>query len=410
MTVFADLTRPDYPMAAQRTAETERLAMPTTPQKDSPYNILALPPETILILLAQGLERQYDTLRNNRSVVRQKQTELDASLIAALPRLSALYMCEGKEDKAASVHKLMEMATTPLKEWGIDYFAKEDFPYQDVILIDPQTLAPTPESFELAAKSGGYGEDQILEDHYHTQVRDLVQSARTRRDQLYTSIREFIVRHPLATIREIEDWKDSLRFPKAKPTLASFYRDIPVGWTHDGTVHQCSNCGGLLKPHPDKRLYPDGICVVSNCRKKGIFHKTDELSDSQDMKLLKNQLLTYWVGPGLDEIKIYDAAKAAGRNAALYPSSDACDISLDGFAVGIDAKSYTSAMLLIKRLNNSIGRLIEYDRKIIAVSDELDDRFGNYMATLRSEKKDAANDLEFITVGALIRSIHSGEI
>ncbi|QTA84439.1 hypothetical protein [Desulfonema magnum] len=127
--------------------------MPTTPQKHSPYNILASPPETVLILLAQGLERQYDALKNNRSVVRQKQTDLDANLISALPRLSALYMCEGKEDKAASVHKLMEMATTPLKEWGIDYFAKADFPYQDVILIDPQTLAPTPESFELAAKS-----------------------------------------------------------------------------------------------------------------------------------------------------------------------------------------------------------------------------------------------------------------
>lgn len=384
--------------------------MSTTPQKNSPYNILTSPPETVLILLAQGLERQYDTLRNNHSVLRQRKADLDANLTSALPRLSALYMCEGKEDKAASVHKLMEMATTPLKEWGIDYFAKEDFPYQDIILIDPQTLAPTPESLELAAKSGGYGEDQILEDHYHTQVRDLVQSARKRRDQLYTSIREFIVRHPLATIREIEDWKDSLKFPKAKQTLAGFYRDIPVGWTHCGTVHKCSNCGGLLKPHPDKTLYPDGLCVVSNCRKKGIFPKTDDLPDYQDMKLLNNQLLTYWVGPGLDEIQIYDTAKSAGRNACLYPSSDACDISLDGFAVGIDAKSYTSAMLLIKRLNSSIGRLTEYDRKIIAISDELDDRFGNYMATLRSEKKDAAIDLEFITVGSLIRLIHSGEI
>jgi hypothetical protein len=387
----------------------------TARYQDKKDDIADVPPnekryETILFLLAQGLERQYDMLKNNHSIVRQKQKDLDDNLVSVLPRLSALYMCEGKEDKAASVHKLMEMATTPLKEWGIDYFAKEDFPYQDVILIDPQTLAPTPESLELAAKAGGYGEDQILEDHYHNQVRDLVQSASTRRDELYTSIREFIVRHPLATIREIEDWKDSLKFPKAKPTLAGFYRDIPIGWTHGGRVHKCSNCGGLLKSHPDRTLYPDGICVVSNCRKKGIFPKTDEVSDSQNMKLLNKQLLTYWVGPGLDEIRIYDAAKSRGRNAVLYHSSDACDISLDGFAVGIDVKSYTSAMLLIKRLNKSIGRLIEYDRKIIAISDELDDRFGNYMATLRSEKKDVADDLEFITVGSLIRSIQSGEI
>jgi hypothetical protein len=219
-----------------------------------------------------------------------------------------------------------------------------------------------------------------------------------------------MVRHPLATSRKFEEWKENLKFPKAKPIVSSFYRDIPSLWTHNGLVHRCSHCHGLLKPHPDKKRYPDGICVVSQCRRKGVFSKTDETFMADDMKLLNNQLLTYWVGPGLDEIKIYDAARQVRRNTALYPSSDACDVSLEGHAVGIDAKSYSSAPMLVKRLNTSISRLAEYERKIIAISDELDDKKGVYMATLRHQKSGAAKEIEFMTVSALIKSIQSGDI
>lgn len=375
------------------------------------YNNLVSPPEATLILLAQGINQQYNKLKDNSSIVCQNKDELDPKLIFALPRLSALYMCEGKEDRAASVHSVMEMATQPFNEWGIDYLARNDFPYRDIVLIDPETLVPTPESLELARQAGGQGEDQILQDIYHKKVRDLVKSARSRQDELYTTIREFMVRHPLATTREIEEWKDKLKFPKAKPIISSFYREIPSQWTHPNSlVHRCSHCHGLLKPHPNKKRYPDGICVVSHCQRKGVFSKTDEILRPEDIKLLHNQLLTYWVGPGLDEIKIYDAAQKLGRNANLYPSSDACDISLDGNTVGIDAKSYRSASMLIKLLNTSINRLVEYDRKIIAISDEFDDQEGVYMATLRHQQSGAAKEVEFMTVSALIKSIQSGEI
>jgi hypothetical protein len=377
----------------------------------SPYNILVSPPEVILTLLAQGLIQQYDKLKDNYSIIRQNETELEPLLISALPRLSALYMCEGKEDKVASVHTVMKMATQPVKEWGIDYFETEDFPYREIILIEPETLVPTPDSVELARKPGGYGEDQILERKYHNQVRDLVKAARSRKDELYTSIREFIVRHPLVTTQELEEWKDSLKFPKARKDIASFYRDIPSQWTHNNQrVHRCSHCGGLLRPDRDKTRYPDGVCVVSHCRRKGVFPKTNETLLADEMKLLNSQLLTYWVGPGLDEIEIYDAAQKLGRNVKLYPDSDACDVALDGLAVGIDAKSYISALMLIKRLNTSIGKLANYDRKIIAISDELEDEAGTYMATLTFQKSGAAKNLEFMTVSALINSIKSGHI
>ncbi len=377
----------------------------------SPYDNLVSPPEVAITLLAQGINQQYEKLKDNSSIVCQNEDELDPQLIFALPRLSALYMCEGKEDRAASVHSVMEMATRPFKEWDIDYFTSNNFPYQETILIDPETLVPTRESLEIARQAGGQGEDQILEDFYHNRVRELVKSARSRQDELYTAIREFMVRHPLATSVEIEQWKEHLKFPKAKPIVSSFYREIPSQWTHHNSlVHRCSHCHGLLKPHHDKKRYPDGICVVSQCRRKGVFSKTDETLMADDMKLLKDQLLTYWVGPGLDEIKIYDAARQVGRDAELYPSSDACDVSLEGNTVGIDAKSYNSASMLIKRLNTSISRLAEYERKIIAISDELDDKEGVYMATLRHQQSGAAKELEFMTVSALIESIQSGEI
>jgi len=377
----------------------------------SPYNFLVSPPEIIPTLLAQGINQQYDKLKEHPSaMVRQTREELHEQLTSVLPRLSALYICEGKEDKAACIHTVMEMATWPMKEWGIDYFAKVDFPYRELILIDPETLVPTYESYELASQAGGWGEDQILEKFYHQQVYDLLKNAESRRDKLYTTIREFMVRHPLATSKEIEVWLDTLKFPHANSTLSSYYRTIPSQWLHRDGVHQCSHCGGLLKPHPDKKRYPAGLCVVNQCRRKGIFVATPEKFSAEDIKLLNNQLLTYWVGPGLDEIKIYDAARQFGRNAVLYPDSDACDISLDGYKVGIDAKSYISASLLINRLNHSIGRLVEYDRKIIAISDELNDSEGIYLATLHLQKSGAAKDLEFMTVSTLIQAIQSGEI
>jgi len=72
-----------------------------------------------------------------------------------------------------------------------------------------------------------------------------------------------MVRHPLATSKAIGDWLEWLKFPHANATLSAFYRTIPSQWVHRDGVPQCSHCGGLLKPHPDKKCYPAGICVVS---------------------------------------------------------------------------------------------------------------------------------------------------
>ncbi|MEN8219550.1 MAG: hypothetical protein ABFS56_25010 [Pseudomonadota bacterium] len=60
----------------------------------SPYDKLVSPPEVAITLLAQGINQQYDKLKDNSSIVRQNEDELEPQLIVALPRLSALYMCE----------------------------------------------------------------------------------------------------------------------------------------------------------------------------------------------------------------------------------------------------------------------------------------------------------------------------
>jgi hypothetical protein len=117
----------------------------------------------------------------------------------------------------------------------------------------------------------------------------------------------------------------------------------------------------------------------------------------EDTLVLRPHILAYWFGPAIDEIEIYDfALKTCHLDAALYPDSDACDISIDDFDIGIDVKSYASPTLLSRSLNRSIGGLKKYTRKIIAVSDSVVRREPGYLQLLRANSNGLG--LEFKTV------------
>uniref|UniRef100_UPI001F2185C3 restriction endonuclease-related protein n=1 Tax=Nostoc sp. CMAA1605 TaxID=2055159 RepID=UPI001F2185C3 len=81
-----------------------------------------------------------------------------------------------------------------------------------------------------------------------------------------------------------------------------------------------------------------------------------------------------------------------------------CDIAINERAIGIDAKSYTSPVTLALRLNRSIGGLIYYRRRILAVSDRLIEDNPSYISTLKStlDKKGDAASLEIMSVSAVI--------
>ena len=110
-------------------------------------------------------------------------------------------------------------------------------------------------------------------------------------------------------------------------------------------------------------------------------------------------------GPGIDELAIFDTAKQQGLRAELYPESDMCDVSLNDYEIGIDAKSYISPVSLALRLNQSIGGLGYYQRRIIAISDQLIADNPSYLSTLQSTllKKGDPATVEVLPVSAVIK-------
>jgi hypothetical protein len=102
---------------------------------------------------------------------------------------------------------------------------------------------------------------------------------------------------------------------------------------------------------------------------------------------------------------IFDTARNHGLNAELYPESDLCDVGINNRNIGIDAKSYSSPVSLALRLNRSIGGLIYYRRRIIAVSDHLIEDNPYYLSTLHStlDKKGDPATLEILSVSEIIQ-------
>ncbi|MCC5624730.1 hypothetical protein, partial [Nostoc sp. CHAB 5715] len=129
----------------------------------------------------------------------------------------------------------------------------------------------------------------------------------------------------------------------------------PDIWLIKGLAHRCAHCGTLMRPHPNKKIFPEGRCPIRQCNSRKRAKVLEKLDPTQDRLLIaKPQILTYWTGPAIDELEIFDTARQHGLNAELYPESDLCDVSINERAIGIDAKSYTSPVSLALRLNRSI--------------------------------------------------------
>ncbi|MGB7518091.1 MAG: hypothetical protein WA896_00500, partial [Spirulinaceae cyanobacterium] len=141
--------------------------------------------------------------------------------------------------------------------------------------------------------------------------------------------------------------------------------------------------------------------------------KVGEKLDPKQGRLLvaKPQILVYWTAPAIDELAIFDQAQSVGLDTELYPKSDQCDVAINDLAVGIDAKSYRSPVLLASKLNRSIGGLIFYRQRIVAITDELIDDCPGYLSTLHSllDKKSDTASLQIMPVSSVIKNIQEGK-
>lgn len=320
-----------------------------------------------------------------------------------LALLSGMCIGAGVEDLGASLHVAMAHACQPFADWGLDEF-RVPFAYADVALIDGELAIPTADCREMAAL--GCSELAAQEDLAHEALRAAAQSfPQRRRDAIYALIREFVVRHPACPYAERERFVVDNGLVAAARAISSYYRQVPAGALFGGAARQCSHCGSLLWPDRDRATWPDGRCRIRQCR---LAHPHAvagaRIACPGDWQWATGAVLAYWIGPGLDEIRIHDALRAAGRDSALYPMADAADVGVDGAEIGIDVKSYASPVVLGAKLSKSIGRLAAFRRRILAVPDDKLSLNPRYLEQLRNVYH-GEQHLEFMTASQAIRAL-----
>jgi hypothetical protein len=363
--------------------------------------------EDAVVLLAQGILRQYTRVLN-QEIVRQDDS-IPSELYRSMCKLGRLYIEEGSPDRAACVHTVLERARYPLDQWELNIFSRSNFRFGQATLIDLDLRVPTSDCAEIANLRGSFGEDNVIEYRLHQRLREATERLGSRRQhKAYTVVRELFGRQSLIGERQLlAHLEEKDLTPLQGTIIENFFDLVPDIWLINGFAHRCFHCGTLMRPYFDRELFPDGRCPIRQClgqesSQAKLFQK---LNPNQDRLLIaKPQILTYWTGPAIDELAIFDAAKKNGLDAELYPDSDLCDVAINGRSIGIDAKSYTSPVSLALRLNRSIGGLIFYRRRIIVVSNQLLEDNVDYLSTLQStlEKKGDPSTLEFMSVSAVI--------
>jgi hypothetical protein len=364
--------------------------------------------EEAVVLLAQGILRQYDRVLNN-NIVRQDDG-LPPELQSAMCKIGRIYIDEGKKDRASCVHDLLDRARYSFdsSEWGLTAFQDSDFPFAQAVLIDPDFRVPTQDCSVIAAIPGGFGEANFLEHQFHSRLREAAECFAGRRDEVYTAIRELVGRRSLIGEREFMTWLIENRLtPLQHSILELFFEPLPEPWLINGLANRCGNCGTLMRPHPDTDNFPEGRCPLRQCNSKVPPTIGERLDPLLGLHVAKPPVLMYWTGPAVDELAIYDEARARGLPAEIYPETDLCDVAIGGRAIGIDAKSYASPVSLAIRLNRSIGGLVNYWRRVIAIGDEHIDINPDYLSTLRSclDKCGEPGTLEIMPVSSVINML-----
>jgi hypothetical protein len=369
--------------------------------------------EDAVVLLAQGTLRQYDRILTGREIVRQDDG-LPPELYSAMCKIGRLYIEEGQTDRAACVHDVLARARHPLgsTEWGVGAFSRPEFRFRDAVLIDPDLGVPTPDCTTVASIVGGFGEDNVIEHRLHATLLGAAERLGSRRRHAaYTAVRELAGRRSLVVERELADYLVKRDLVPLQEAVVGLFDPVPDAWLIGGRAHRCAHCGTLMRPHSDARRNPDGACPLRQCRGKRPARVGERLDPGEgDLLVARPQILTYWTGPAIDELAIYDEARRRGLEAELYPESDLCDVSIGGYAIGIDAKSYSSPVSLALRLSRGIGGLVNYRRRIVAVGDELVAANPDYVSVVRAsiDRSGDAATLEIVPASEVLSALSSG--
>jgi hypothetical protein len=199
----------------------------------------------------------------------------------------------------------------------------------------------------------------------------------------------------LCTPANLFDLTEMLPSPLWVVIQQQFYEPVPESWDTGGGVPVCDHCGNAMRQGKAGL-----VCRTFACASALPAQSLLSLPAGQLMRVSRG-IRQYWIEPGLDEIRLYDALCTLGLKPALYPFRDRVDIAVND--VGIDLKAYNSPETLGWRFRRSIGGLIHYNQRWVVVPDWIVDSIPSYLPRLRTAS--CRPDLRFMTVSEALAQL-----
>ena len=314
----------------------------------------------------------------------------------AMAMVSRACLLHGLPDRGSEVHHLLHCCTLPLGEWlAVPEVVVRGLAFTR--LIDEEDGVPTAEAEELAIDFGSI--TASLEEQLFIKFMDVLgRFPDAMANKYYTVVREMVVRHPVGNANMITHLAEELPYQAWVLLQQQFYEPVPEAWQINGAVKLCGACGNAMKQGRAGLVCRTAACCAIMPATPG-----DDAKFSDLIRATRG-VRQYWIEPGLDEIRLFDALIVMGLPATLYPFRDRVDIAVGD--IGIDLKAYTSPEILGKKFNRSIGGLSYYAKKWVVVPDRLTISAPTYIARLKLAA--GRDDLYFLTVSAAIAHFKAG--
>lgn len=313
----------------------------------------------------------------------------------AMALVSRACLVNGLPDRGAEIHDLLAFCTKPLGTW-LPIAEISEARLEETILIQEEDGIPTPEAEELAEGFGGM--TASLEDQLFGKFMEMIgKSPESAANGYYTLVREFVVRHPLCTLEEMKLLGSQGDLPPQLWIMIQqqFYEPVPEAWSQAGGVPICDHCGNALRRGRVGLVCATTACAATHPAKTSLSIPADRLLR------VSRGIRQYWVEPGIDEIRLFDALTAAGLPAELYPFRDRVDIAVGD--IGLDLKTYVSPEMLGRKFKRNLGGLLYYQDRIVVIPDWVAANTPSYLDRLRHAME--RDDVSVMTLSDALKYI-----
>ncbi|MFZ4538537.1 hypothetical protein [Propionivibrio sp.] len=323
----------------------------------------SLIPALAALVLSQArislIDKQMITGTDRRRGSRNGLSEDERKIMAMVSRAC---LVNGLKDHGGEIHELLHLCSKPFCEW-LPIAEVMEAGYGTTSLINAQYGIPTPEAEELASEFTTV--TAHIEEALFSKLMEALSKVPTvSGDDYYTAIREFVVRNPVTTEKQL--FEAGRMIPSAiwMAIQYEYYEPVPRAQACGDAVTLCAHCNSLMK-----RVGGGGMTCPSVACSSSRPAEAGAVIPVAEARRVTRGIRQYWVEPGIDEILLFDCLKKKGAAPLLYPHRDRVDIAMG--RIGMDMKTYVSPEILGAKFRRGLGGLAFYEKKWLVIPDWL---------------------------------------